>query len=257
MTVIKQSSLLVLAACLGLILVGCQPSDPDAPKVADITAIAVTPSAVSLEIGGVQALTVTGTYSDDSTYIVNFGSTFVSSAPAIAAVDSSTGYVTAVAAGNATITATHTASGKTATTAVTVAPLRVVAIVVSPATNALTVGATQALTVTATYNNTTTGPVTAGSTFVSSNLTVATVDAAGIVAAVAEGAATITATHTASGTTGTAAVTVSASFTSITFDSAGVVYTLTGFNGAEDSSLQPDPTNAINTVVRVNRAADA
>ncbi|MGB7905152.1 MAG: hypothetical protein WCF43_10690, partial [Steroidobacteraceae bacterium] len=42
-----------------------------------------------------------------------------------------------------------------------------------------------------------------------------------------------------------------------TFDSAGVVYTLTGFNGAEDSSLQPDPTNAINTVVRVNRAADA
>jgi exo-beta-1,3-glucanase (GH17 family) len=46
-------------------------------------------------------------------------------------------------------------------------------------------------------------------------------------------------------------------FTDLTFDSAGVVYTLTGFSGAEDSSLQPDPTNAANTVVRVRRSATA
>jgi exo-beta-1,3-glucanase (GH17 family) len=46
-------------------------------------------------------------------------------------------------------------------------------------------------------------------------------------------------------------------FSDLSFDSPGVVYTLTGFGGAEDSSLQPDPTNGTNTVVRVNRSATA
>ena len=46
-------------------------------------------------------------------------------------------------------------------------------------------------------------------------------------------------------------------FSDISFDSAGIVYTLTGFAGAEDSSLQPDPTNAANMVVRVRRSATA
>jgi hypothetical protein len=46
-------------------------------------------------------------------------------------------------------------------------------------------------------------------------------------------------------------------FADLSFDSTGLVYTLTGFGGAEDSSLQPDPTNAANTTVRVNRAANA
>ena len=34
MTFLKQISLLALAACLGLVLVGCQPSDPNSPNVA-------------------------------------------------------------------------------------------------------------------------------------------------------------------------------------------------------------------------------
>ena len=46
-------------------------------------------------------------------------------------------------------------------------------------------------------------------------------------------------------------------FSDLSFDSAGVVYTLTGFGGAEDSSLQPDPTSVANTVVRVNRSSTA
>lgn len=46
-------------------------------------------------------------------------------------------------------------------------------------------------------------------------------------------------------------------FADLGFDSTGVVYTFTGFAGAEDSSLQPDPTNSANTVVRVNRSATA
>ena len=70
-----------------------------------------------------QSLTVTGTFSDGKSYVVSFGSTFASSAPAVARVDAATGYVTALADGTATITATHTASGKTATTTVTVVPV--------------------------------------------------------------------------------------------------------------------------------------
>jgi len=46
-------------------------------------------------------------------------------------------------------------------------------------------------------------------------------------------------------------------FEDLSFDSAGTVYTLTGFGGAEDSSLQLDPTNAANTAVRVNRSSTA
>jgi hypothetical protein len=178
----------------------------------------------------------------------------------VARVDAATGYVTAVANGNATITATHTPSGKTATTTVTVAPLRVLSIAVSPAAVTLAPGTTQALTVNATYNNLTTGPVTAGSTFVSSNPTVATVDATGVVAAVAVGTANIRATHTASGNTAEAAITVAEiirDFTTITFDEAGVTYTLTGFGGADDSTLAPDPTDNINTVARVVKSATA
>ncbi len=46
-------------------------------------------------------------------------------------------------------------------------------------------------------------------------------------------------------------------FSDLSFDSAGIVYTFTGFGGAEDTSLQPDPTNATNTVARVNRSSSA
>ena len=46
-------------------------------------------------------------------------------------------------------------------------------------------------------------------------------------------------------------------FEGLSFDSTGTTYTLTGFGGAEDSSLQPDPTDASNTAVRVIRSATA
>ena len=49
----------------------------------------------------------------------------------------------------------------------------------------------------------------------------------------------------------------SGAFSGISFDDPAVTYTLTGFGGAEDSTLQPDPAGGTNTVVRVNRAAGA
>ncbi|MEL6869181.1 MAG: carbohydrate binding domain-containing protein [Pseudomonadota bacterium] len=46
-------------------------------------------------------------------------------------------------------------------------------------------------------------------------------------------------------------------FATLTFDDAATTYALRGFGGAEDSTLQPDPDDANNTVVRVNRSAAA
>ena len=46
-------------------------------------------------------------------------------------------------------------------------------------------------------------------------------------------------------------------FSDISFDSPGVVYTLTGFGGAEDSTLVPDPAGGGNTVARVVKSATA
>ncbi len=239
MAFLKQIALLAAATCAGLFLAGCQPSDPNSPKVAELTAIAVEPGNVTLDVGGMQSLTVVGTFSDGSTRDVSFGSTFATSAGSIATV-SPTGLVSAVAPGAATINVTHTSSGKTATAQVTVAPLRVISITLTPAASVLAPGATQQLLVTGRFNNATTGNVTAGSTFASSDATVATVDATGLITAVGPGNATITATHTASAATATATVDVTAAeFSSIDFDTAGVVYTLTGFGGAEDATLVP------------------
>jgi hypothetical protein len=47
------------------------------------------------------------------------------------------------------------------------------------------------------------------------------------------------------------------SFLDITFDDAAVTYTLTGFGGAENSSVVADPTDAANKVAQVIKAADA
>ena len=43
----------------------------------------------------------------------------------------------------------------------------------------------------------------------------------------------------------------------ITFDSSAVAYTLTGFGGAEDSTVVVDPTNSANMVARVVKSATA
>lgn len=207
MNLARQFASLVITAVVGLGLAACQPSDPKTPVVAQLSSVAIAGGAVSLDVGGAVSLVLTATYSDGTTSDVSFNATFVSSAPAIVSV-TPTGSLKGMAPGTATITATHS-SGKTATTTVTVAPLRVTAIAV---TNAAPVNvspnSTLQLVVTGTFNNAATGNVTAGATFVSSNTAVATVSAAGVVTGVSLGVVTINVTHTASGRTTTVAITV-------------------------------------------------
>ncbi len=47
------------------------------------------------------------------------------------------------------------------------------------------------------------------------------------------------------------------SFAAVTFDDPAITYALTGFGGAEDATVQADPTNASNKVARVLKSATA
>ena len=174
-----------------------------------LASIAILPEAVPLRTGATSQLTVLGTYSDGSELSVTSGSTFSSSSSGVATV-SAGGLVTAVGNGTATITATHTASGLVATTAVTVsaAAPTLTSIAVVPPTLSLLLPATGQLTVTGTYSDSRVVDITAGCTFVSANLGVATVSASGLVSSVGNGTAVVTATHTASGFIGSTTVTV-------------------------------------------------
>lgn len=82
-----------------------------------LTSISVTPSSATLSVSGTQQLTATGTYSDSSTPDITNSVSWVSSDTAVATV-SSTGLVTAVAGGSATITASL--SGQNDTSVITV-----------------------------------------------------------------------------------------------------------------------------------------
>ena len=175
-----------------------------------LASIAILPEAVPLRIGATSQLTVLGTYSDGSELSVTSGSTFSSSSSGVATV-SAGGLVTAAGNGTATITATHTASGLVASTAVHRQRRRAHADLHRGGARprcSLLLRATGQLTVTGTYSDSRVVDITAGCTFVSANLGVATVSASGLVNSVGNGTAVVTATHTASGFIGSTTVTV-------------------------------------------------
>ena len=187
---VRQFVRLATVAVLGLVLAACQPSDPSSPKIATLQSIVVVPGAATLDVGARLSLRVLATYSDGSTADVSGQSNFSSSSASVAEVNA-TGVVTAKASGAATITATEATSGRTATAAITVSPLRIVSIAVTPASASVQVGSTQQLTVIATYNDLSTGNVTANSSFESGDTGIATVSTDGLVTGVAEGATSI------------------------------------------------------------------
>ncbi len=101
---LRRALLGCLLVCLGSAVSGCgNPSGLDS--------IQVTPSTQSLTVGQTAQLAVTGTFGNakrTTTQTLTTGVTWTSSAPAVATV-STTGLVTAVSAGSATITAGATA----------------------------------------------------------------------------------------------------------------------------------------------------
>ncbi|WP_164017117.1 beta strand repeat-containing protein [Pyxidicoccus trucidator] len=210
-----------------------------------LVSISATPATVALTVGDAQPLAVTGSYDDDTSVTLTSSAAFASSAPDVATV-SAAGVITAVAAGDATITVT--ASGKTATVSVTVVPVAptLVSISVTPNPVPLTPGATAQLLVTGTYSSGPTRNLTSSATFTTLAPATATVSAAGLVTAVASGSTTITASVTPEGATAVAGSTV----VNVTPDPAGVVF----YAGAYGAGVQLTPFGDSTNDVSVDTA---
>lgn len=201
-------SLFAVGAVLGLAACGDDVSvtPPQEPLPAGIASVTVAPASVSIAVGESVALTASvattqGTGSPATTV------TWSSATPAIATVNA-TGVVTGVAAGTTTIRATSTAdAGKVGAAAVTVRASVVRSVSVTPSSLAL--GAGQTVTAVATVDRD--AGVAGTVTWASNATSVATVNASGLITAVAPGTAVITATSTADATKSAAiAVTVTA-----------------------------------------------
>lgn len=146
----------------------------------NLTTITVGPSTPSVQQGGTVTLTATGTYDDGSTKNITGSATWSSSDVTLATVSSS-GVVTGVASGKATITATSgTVSGSTS---VTVTLANLVSITATPSSTSISSGATQQFTAMGTVQGGGQIDITDSVTWHSSNEDAATIDATGLATA--------------------------------------------------------------------------
>ncbi|GHT21701.1 hypothetical protein AGMMS4957_10830 [Bacteroidia bacterium] len=158
-------------------------------------------TATSLIVNGTEQLTATV----QPTNATNKTVTWSSNNTSVATVSTS-GLITALAVGTATITATTADGGKTATCTVTVAAatISVTSVTLDKTTATLTINGMEQLTATVQPTTATNQQVT----WSSSNTSIATVSTSGLVTAKAVGTVTITVTTTDGGKTATCEVTV-------------------------------------------------
>jgi hypothetical protein len=185
---------------------GCDRPDPDEPVHVRVASVAVEPAAIDLPVGHTLRMgAILGDAAGNAlahrmadkparTIADSLGRsgpvvTWMSDRPALVSVDAG-GLVTAMGAGTATITATS--DGRSGTARVTVTEPRSGALVMAPASAALSVGGSLQLsaTVRGAPANSDGPPVT----WASDNPSLATVDRLGLVTATGAGTATITAT---------------------------------------------------------------
>src|SRR5205809_689996 len=168
-----------------------------------VASVTVSPASASVPVG--QTVQLAATPKDANGNALSGRTvTWASSNSSVGTVNGS-GLVTGVVAGATTITATS--EGQSGTSVVTVAPVPVASVTVSPAPASVQAGQTVQLTATPkdANGNTLTGRTV---TWASSNTSVGTVNASGLVTGVVAGSTTITATS--EGKSGTSAVTVTA-----------------------------------------------
>ena len=167
-----------------------------------VASVAVSPTAATISVG--QTTQLGATTRDASSRTLSGRLVGWTSASAAVATVSSSGLVTAVAPGTATITASS--EGKSGSATITVQPKPVGAVIVSPNQAGVTVGQSIQLSTQVTDGS---GNVLTGRpiSFSSSDPALATVSNSGLVSGVAAGTVTITATS--EGKSGTATVLVS------------------------------------------------
>jgi trimeric autotransporter adhesin len=122
-------------------------------------------------------MVATGTYNDASTKNLTDSTTWTSGDDSVATV-SSTGLVTAVSSGTASITATSGRISGATTVSVTLANLK--SIEVTPTTVSITSGETQDFVATATLEDGSSVVITADVTWTSSNTSTATIASSGV-----------------------------------------------------------------------------
>ena len=184
-----------------------------AAPAAAISGLQVSPTAASVPVN--QTVTIVPTFNRAGSAVTG-ASQFTTSNAAVATVNATTGVVTAVAPGVATITVSVTGSGTgfttttlTAAAAITVTalPTGITSLNVTPATLSLASGATATVVATAQQPA---GATAATITFGTTAPAVATVNATtGVVTAVGPGTAVITATATSAANANFAAATLS------------------------------------------------
>ena len=215
-TAVKPGSVTITAA------VGSVQGSASVTVAAPVASVEVTPATASVVIGGTTQLTATlkdagGNVLTDRTV------TWTSDNDLIASV-SSTGLVTSKSVGSATITAT--VEGKSATAKVTITPVPVESVSIAPSSASLVIGSTVQLSATTkdASGNTLTGRTVTWST---SDASIASVDANGLVTAHATGTATITATSETKSATAQVTVT-QAPVATVAVSPAGVRMALNG-----------------------------
>jgi trimeric autotransporter adhesin len=167
-----------------------------------VETVTVTPTSATVQVGDTTRLTAT-TKDSAGNVLRNRAVTWSSSAPTIASVDAN-GLVRGVAAGRATITGAS--EGKNGTSAITVNPIPVATVTISPSSPSVVQHLTTTLTATTkdANGNTLTGRTVTWSVTPTS---VATIDpTTGVVTGVSAGSATVTAMSETK--TGTATLTV-------------------------------------------------
>jgi uncharacterized protein YjdB len=168
-----------------------------------VASVTVSPASTGLFVG--QTVQLTATPRDSAGNPLSGRSVAWSSGNTTVATVSGSGLVTARAAGSTTITATSGGQSGTASLTVTVVP--VASVTVSPASASLAAGST--LQLSATARDSAGNPLSGRTmTWTTSDGSVATVSASGLVTGVTVGSATISATS--GGKSGTAAITVTA-----------------------------------------------
>ncbi|MEJ2184437.1 MAG: Ig-like domain-containing protein [Gemmatimonadota bacterium] len=186
------------AAALAVIVGGC---GHDATDPLSVARVDISPAQDTVVVGDAHQLTA-GVYDGSGAALTGRSVTWQSSDDAVATV-SGTGVVTGIMPGAVTITATS--EGRSGTAAVTVVPVPVASVEVSPDAMSIMVGETGQFAATTKAAD---GSVLAGRdvAWTSSDTTVATVDSTGLVRALAAGTTLIAAT--AEGRSASATLTV-------------------------------------------------
>lgn len=177
------------------------------PAADQIVSLSLSPASAYILPQATAQFTATATFGNNTTGDVTSQVTWTSSAANIASVNSS-GLVTGVALGTATLTAKSNNSSVTATAPITVSSKTIKLITVSPANPTISIsnGQTQQFTASATFSDGSIGDITSSAAWNSSAPSIATISSTGLASPVNAGATTISAT--AGGVAGTTSLTV-------------------------------------------------